>query len=236
LFGAWAATQLWPHWISAGDKANGLSQATPEVVLAPDVRDAGAMTSLLGTDSSAREGRVSLTLFAIQPAKLPNESTASLGADARNPQVYAVGSTLMNGMTLREIHPDHVVLLNGSRKISLELNETIHIANEPSASVVDTVASSRDDLSEVVRPEMVYENDRLSGLRILPGSRPELLRLLGLEAGDIVRSVDGKQVVNDKAWQTIDDALSTGTPIVVGIERAGALIVFSLDGSKLSQS
>ena len=102
------------------------------------------------------------------------------------------------------------------------------------AKQFDRVSSSREDLSEVVRPVPVFENDKFAGLRILPGTNSSRLAALGLESGDIVRSVEGKLIESDAAWQSIDDALSTGGSIVVGIERNGALTSISLDGARLA--
>jgi type II secretory pathway component PulC len=82
----------------------------------------------------------------------------------------------------------------------------------------------------------LYERDEFAGLKIVPGTNRGQLARLELQAGDIVRSIDGKRLKSpDKAWQTLDDAISTGTPIVVSIEREGTLMSISLDGSKLSE-
>jgi type II secretory pathway component PulC len=105
----------------------------------------------------------------------------------------------------------------------------------PRAKHLDRVSSSREDLSDVVRPVPVFENDKFAGLKILPGTNSSRLAVLGLESGDIVRSVEGKLIESDAAWQSIDDALSSGGSIVVGIERNGALTSISLDGARLAE-
>jgi general secretion pathway protein C len=98
----------------------------------------------------------------------------------------------------------------------------------------EKAATSREDLSAILRPQPVFENDKFIGLRILPGTSPGRLAALGMEAGDVIRTVEGKLIESDAAWQAIDDALSAGDSIVVGIERNGSLMSVSLDGSRLS--
>lgn len=97
-----------------------------------------------------------------------------------------------------------------------------------------SVATSREDLSEFIRPQAVYENEKFAGLKILPGTNGSRLASLGMEAGDVIRSVEGKLIESDSAWQEIDDVLSSGGSIVVGIERNGSVISVSLDGTRLA--
>jgi hypothetical protein len=98
----------------------------------------------------------------------------------------------------------------------------------------EKLPTSRDDLSEFLRPQPVFENEKFVGLRIFPGTNPARLAALGIEAGDVIRSVAGKIIESDAAWQEIDDVLSSGGSIVVGIERNGNLMSVSLDGSRLA--
>jgi len=101
---------------------------------------------------------------------------------------------------------------------------------------LDRVASSREDLSAVVRPMPVFEKDKLTGFRLVEGTSAGQFASLGLETGDVLRSVDGKLISSDAAWSEVDDALSTGATIVVGIERNGSLSSMTLDGARLMQS
>jgi type II secretory pathway component PulC len=63
------------------------------------------------------------------------------------------------------------------------------------------------------------------------------LEQLDLRPGDIVRTIEGRRMKSaDAAWQSLDDAISTGTPIVVGIERDGAMMSIFIDGSRLAST
>lgn len=103
------------------------------------------------------------------------------------------------------------------------------------SAAIDRVATSREDLSAVVRPTPVFENDEFAGLSLIEGTDAGHFADLGLERGDILRSIDGKRIKSDAAWEEVDVALSSGASIVVGIERNGSLISMLLDGSHLMQ-
>jgi hypothetical protein len=214
---------------------------------------ADPQTSLLGTDSSLSPTRLELILVSTTPGKKPTEGTASLGTEVLNPQTYAAGARLANGAIIVEIYPDYVVLSRGGRKSILALqgrtprvkeshrdlsvdDAAAYVGGEAVVNApVERVASSREDLSEIIRAEPLYEREEFAGLKIVPGTNRGQLERLELQAGDIVRSIDGKRLKSaDTAWQTLDDAISTGTPIVVSIEREGTLMSISLDGSRLA--
>jgi type II secretory pathway component PulC len=100
----------------------------------------------------------------------------------------------------------------------------------------EDVPTSRDDLSEILRPQPVFENEKFAGLKIFAGTSPGRLSALGIEAGDVIRSIEGKVIESDAAWQEIDDVLSSGGSVVVGIERNGSLMSVSLDGARLTSA
>ena len=207
--------------------------------------------ALFGTDSSVSTQERQLILVATAPGRTPKEGTAALGIDPRNPQTYAAGARLVNGALIEEIYFDHIVLqLNGTRS-QLQLGQKslsqrfTSKTHETDATTVggsahqplDTIASSREDMSEIIRPEPVFDDRGFAGLRILAGRYRHKLDALGLKSGDIVRTIDGKPLRSaDSAWQKLDDALSTGSSIVVSIEREGALSSVILDGSRIIES
>lgn len=208
--------------------------------------------ALLGTDSSISQRELQLVLVATSPGKTPREGTATLGTDPRNPQTYAAGARLVNGAVIEEVYADHIVLELNAKRTNLPLGRRSIIQRltssvpETDATTVggaaahqplDTVATSREDLSEIIRPEPVFDEQGYVGLKILPGRYRNKLEALGLQSGDIVRTIDGKTPKTaDAAWQLLDDTLSTGSSIVVTVEREGTLSSMILDGSKITES
>ena len=206
---------------------------------------------MLGTDSSISSREMQLVLVATAPGRTLREGTATLGVDPRNPQTYAAGAILVNGAVIEEIHADYIVLeLNGTRsRLSIGQKSVFErftsSTRETDATTVgglatrqslETVASSREDLSEVIRPEPVFDDQGFAGLRILPSRHRQKLDALGLKPGDIVRTIDGKQLKSaDAAWQLLDETLSTGSSIVVSVEREGTLNSMILDASRIGE-
>lgn len=225
----------------------------PKPGLPPPVAD--PKLALLGSDSSISSTARALILVATEPGQTARDGRASLGTDVRNPQTYAAGAVLANGAVLEEIFADYVVLSREGKRFVLAVDGTTPkvSAQHRSLSIAEDVlqvggagavnrpleriASSRIDLSDVIRAEPLFERDEFAGLRILPGTDRSKLAVLELQSGDIVRSIDGKRLKSPaESWQMIDDAISTGTPIVVTIDREGSLLSMSVDGSRLAAS
>lgn len=209
--------------------------------------------ALLGSDSSISAQPHALVLVATEPGPSSRLGRASIGTDSRNPQTYAAGAVFANGTVLEEIYADYVVLSRDGKRFVLTVagatpdlsarHRSLSIASdallvggdESVKKPLDHVPTSREDLSYAIRAEPFFEHDTFAGLRILPGIDSTRLAILDLKSGDIVRVIDGKTVRSaDEAWQTLDDAISSRTPIVIAIERDGALMSMSLDGSRLS--
>jgi general secretion pathway protein C len=251
----WLGSFLW----MAPDDANGARRpmaegALSEVPAVAPPAPPDPKIALLGTDSSISPEALELVLVATSPGRTPREGTALLGTDPRNPQTYAAGASLVNGAVLTEIHPDHVVLeldgkvavlAIGGKTIARRLAQLVTSSDQTALTVggaevvarpLDNFPSSREDLSEIIRPEPFYERDEFAGIKVLAGRNSARLEALGLKPGDIIRTIEGKPLKSvDGAWQKIDDALSTGSSIVVSIERDGNLTSMYLDGSKLAQ-
>jgi hypothetical protein len=211
--------------------------------------------ALLGTDSSAAATKQQLVLVSTRPGRKPGDGIARIGTDPRNPQTYTAGAQLANGAALREIHRGYVILeRNGRKSLLLAAGTVVKLSTEhrdigKDSSVLmvggemainqplDKVATSREDLSQIVRAEPFFERDELAGLKIVPGTNQSKLAQLELEAGDIVRTIDGQRIKSaDAAWQLLDDAISSRSSISIGIERQGVMIAMSLDGSRLTDS
>jgi general secretion pathway protein C len=92
------------------------------------------------------------------------------------------------------------------------------------------------DFSQILRSQLVFERDKVAGFQIFAGSRRSALSQLGLKEGDIVRTIDGRPIEGADAWLTIGNAVSSGSSIVVGIERDGSLLPIMLDGAVLDGS
>jgi hypothetical protein len=249
-FGTWLTTQLWQQ---TSEKHTEPMRALPQAGQIPELPPkaaADAGNSVLGTDGSISKERLQLVLVSTAPAQTLQEGTANIGVNRRNAQTYSGGAVLSNGARIEEIHTDRVVLSLRGHRTTLMTNGTVisesggnwardttTVGGAPELSLAeDRFVTSREDLSEHFRTQPVFEDDRFVGLRVLTGTKSSALRDLGLESGDVIRTVEGRLISSDAAWQEIDDAFTSGTSILLGIERDGTLLNISLDSTKLASS
>jgi len=152
---------------------------------------------------------------------------ATLKVDRDAPARLAM-TTVVNDQRTEAGHP----ILTPTRIVGA-IGPTTIGGRRDAASRIDRQPSVMADLSDVVRAQPVFKNDRFAGFQLFPGSTPSRFAALGVEEGDVIRSIEGKFIESDAAWQQIDEALQSGASIVVGIERNGALMSVSLDGARL---
>jgi hypothetical protein len=209
------------------------------------VVDPDGSLSLLGTTASLSKTPLPLILVATAPRPNSAESTASLGTDARNPQVYGVGSMLANGAVITEIHADHVVLELDGRKATLHtgLTGSAAASNDKATTIggprpgrLQMRPATPESLTAAIRPEFVFEDDKVAGFRIFAGTNPAALWQLGLKEGDVVRMIDGRPVLNGEAWELVGTALAARKSVVLKVDRDGGLLTIVLDTSKLADT
>lgn len=244
--GAWVGWQLWPQLRALQSRPRPTPTSPAPVLARGPTQAPGEKVSVLGTDASLSPGPLKLILVSTAPKPTLADSTAALGTDPRNPQTYAGGAVLSNGARIVDIRHDRIVLSMRGQKTTLAVEPTSAVpdGNAGEAGSVGAMSgqqanvppgvSSREDLSEFLRPQPEYENGRLSGLRIFAGTNASRLASLGLEAGDVIRAVSGAPVTSERAWQEVDDILSSGGSLVVEVERKGTRLSVSLDGARLA--
>lgn len=133
-------------------------------------------------------------------------AAAIIGSRLGGQRVVAVGSHYRPGLRLAEIGVDYVVLQNGAQNIRLELSR---YAASGSARVTAALPAEEEQkieaavLRNILRPVMA--NNRIGGYALKAGeSLPQLVRA-GLQPGDVIMSVNGSQLdeerMSELAWQ-----------------------------------
>lgn len=257
-FGAWIGLQLEPF---ADDPVveRRASPAPPATTGRQAIElDSDPKDARLGTDSSISAETLSLVLVATQPSSNVSEGTAALGTDARNPQVYRVGSLLENGARLAEVHADRVVLERAGERATLYKSGALRfvrrIVNPLSrdalkpAGVQDAAAEellqvgkqgtgrrTRPVVESAVAQALVaqphFEAEKLAGFEVRPGQHWQTFEALGLAAGDVIRFVNGELITKEAQWTQIMGPLQQGESVNVTVVREGALLHLTLDGS-----
>lgn len=133
-------------------------------------------------------------------------AAAIIGSRLGGQRVVAVGHDYRPGLKLAEVGVDYAVLRNGAQGVRLELSRY-----EAGGSAKVTAALPAEEeqkietavLRNILKPVMA--NDRIGGYALRPGeSLPQLIRA-GLRPGDVIMSVNGSQLdeerMSELAWQ-----------------------------------
>lgn len=89
-------------------------------------------------------------------------------------------------------------------------------------------------LSDLVRPQPVFENGRLNGYRLYPGRNRQAFSRLGLRPGDKVTQVNGTPLNDASQAMRMLRQFEGQTPIAVTLERDGGMTTLVLDPAQMS--
>ncbi|MEW8508494.1 MAG: type II secretion system protein GspC [Candidatus Thiodiazotropha sp.] len=218
---------------------------------------AGASTPAKKIDTKAPETRLNLTLHGVFVADDTDKGEAIIGTSGNVQKYYKVGSAVMSGVTLEAVFNDRVVLLrNGqsevlrfpklsNRSAAPARRKTASTGGETRLSTGPSVADHRPSknlskYSELLRnePLKVFEyvrfvpvksRDGMKGYRILPQKNRELYNQLGVRPSDLVTSVNGIALSNDREAMKLIEKLKDVRSIQVEIIRNGKPQVLNFD-------
>jgi type II secretion system protein C len=194
-----------------------------------------------GNDSSISPEPLALTLVQVHLGRNATEGSAEIGVVRESPQTYQAGAMLENGARLAEIHSDYVLLKNGTKQARLYL-ENVQSNRKIGDTAMLTVGgvkespppakvTSREILTDYIRPSPVYDGDTLVGFQVYPGVKTGPFAQMGLQAGDLITEMDGTPL-NDPAiaWE-IFHQLADGSAMSATVKRKDAVQSVSLNGS-----
>jgi general secretion pathway protein C len=103
-----------------------------------------------------KKTRLSLSLNGIINADNPESSVAIIAGDRNQPEsAYKVGDSLPGGAVLKEVHLDHVVLLNRGSKESLFLS---HESLKPAEAQFNQTRPNDEELERAILRKMELRN------------------------------------------------------------------------------
>ena len=199
---------------SAGDATETVE--TPDVTEAPSTEDAPETT-------------LNLTLTGLRAG--PNGSAFIQTPDGQADNYY-VGDEIMNGVYLREVRVDHIVIdVNGQvQKLTSEdaknaRREGANAAPSRGAGKLSTLKSvSPEDLITKfeIRAQLDMDGER-QGVTLKPRSPGVSIEDYGFETGDIFTSIAGQALTSGfPDIVALRRAIQPGRPVVVQILRDGA--------------
>jgi general secretion pathway protein C len=172
----------------------------------------------------------------------PKHGLAIIGETAANAKVYSVGEAVNGGATLHAVYTDRVLLDRGGSIEALALpRQALAGAGRPAASTFQPpagagastqgaalaenvrrlVANDPGVVSEIMRPQQVFQNGQMRGFRVYPGRNRAQFSKLGLQPGDLVTSVNGTPLDDPQRGNEIFRTIGTSDSVRVTIERNG---------------
>ena len=179
---------------------------------------------------NAPETRLNLTLHGILYNDDPSQARAIIAPNNGKEQAYKVEDDLPGGARIDAIYPNKVMLLRNGQYETLTLPEdkvegaetTSRNApppdagnvnsNLPNGNVNEVLANVRQnivdhpqDIQQYVQFQPYTSNGRYAGVRVMPGTNPQLFNLTGLQPGDVITSVNNIALDNpDKGFQALE--------------------------------
>ena len=190
---------------------------------------------------------LALTLYGIRVNAATGGGSAIIaGADGIQ-QVYKVGTEVMPGVVLAEVHFDHIGLSHGGSNELLYLdqskpaiNAATALAATPAGPVgltAPAAAGASGSLSaDAVRQGISFqprvENGKVAGLAVSAGGDGGAFRAAGFQPGDVIVSVGGKPVGGEGAQADLAAQIRPGQAVSVRVKRNGQQLPLALSLSQ----
>jgi general secretion pathway protein C len=188
-------------------------------------------------DTRAPETRLKLTLHGVFVDPDPKAGAAIIGKAGAKQDYYKVGGNIMSGVKLQAVYSDRVVLLRDGRSEVLKFpkadksmtgsaNAAKPIAsnspqNHSLGNYRDMFRSEPLKIFEHVRFVPVRSGRTIKGYRVLPQKNRKLYNKLGIRPSDLVTSVNGVALNDDKQALQLIDQLKDADQINLEIIRRG---------------
>jgi len=197
-----------------------------------------------GNDSSISKIPLPLILTGTMPGRNSHEGLAMLGVNKDSPQTYTAGALLANGARITEIYPQYVVLEKNGRTVELylqaakskgnakALSEMLTVGGSPPSAPV--VATHHEVLTDYIRPNPVYNGEVLKGYEVYAGPRPSVFSQMGLQAGDLITSINSVPLIDAASAMEQFKQLSEGNAVTATVNRKGKEMTLSLDGALIT--
>ena len=192
----------------------------------------------------APETRLNLTLHGVLAYDPPENALAIISSGGASGNIFAIGDSIVGNTTLRAVHADRVIIRRSGKDETLRLPEKVaqlnivNTAAQPAQTsnqnvgAVGALPGSAKELREqlIKQPSMMADlvamrpykrNGALIGFRIQPKRDPALLQSFGIQAGDVITSVNGIPLNSNRAGITALGQLRTATNVDLIVLRGG---------------
>ncbi len=190
--------------------------------------------------------QLNLTLKGVLAADSTNGASAIIAQGKRGAEeIFGINEKISSGVSIKEIHPDHVVLDRKGQLERLELIQDKDIGSlvpeqsrqalSPSSSAAASLSSIRKDImknptsfAEYALPVVVRENGKQIGYRLQAQKKGDLLQQMGLQPDDIITSVNGISLNNPQNGIGALRKLSNEDNINIMVKRNGTEVPLNI--------
>jgi general secretion pathway protein C len=198
-------------------------------------------------DSSAKPAAVTalkLTVFGIRVNEATGGGSAIIATPDGTQDSYAVGDTIMPGVTLKGVAFDHVTIDHGGATENLFIDQSQPAAPvaapPPAAAAAPTAAHvpllglggagmSLAQLKQGVGFIPRIDKGQLTGLVVRPSGDGAIFAKAGLHQGDIIVEVMGKPVTGPEDISAAAAKLQNGGILSLMVERDGRKLPIGID-------
>jgi len=237
-------------WMLFSDQAPVVSTPAPSVKTMPQAENQQAFRQLTNAHlfgimgkaapsatTKAPETRLDLVLKGIladDPMK--NASVIISRGKGGQEEVYGIGDKMPGGVTIKEIHAEHIILERQGQLETLRLLKENEIDTTPSPespasnqrSTIETLKTIRENIvknpasfMEYAMPVVVRDNGKQIGYRLQPKKDNRMLTQIGLQPTDVITSIEGVKLDNPTNSMNALRKLSTAKEINISVKRDG---------------
>jgi len=196
------------------------------------------------------ETKLNLTLKGVLAAT-PAKMASAIIAQGKNGKedIYGIDDKMPGGVTIKEIHPEYVVLERGGRLETLKLQKDSGIegfdsrgnksylqtgrgsSGSPAAALKEirsNILKNPTSFGEYALPVIVKENGKQIGYRLKPQQKGQMLSELGIESGDVITQINGVKLDNQQNGISALRKLSTANNLNIVVKRNGAKVPLNI--------
>ena len=205
---------------------------------------------IISSTEKMPETKLNLVLRGVLAAQTMQMASAIIAQGANGKEeIYGINDKIPGGITLKEIHSEHVILERQGRLETLRLEKgkgsdqistSNNIRSSRSTSTISAASSQklkniRSDLiknpasfRKYALPVVVRENGKQIGYRLQPQQNSDLLTQAGLKPSDVITSVNGVKLDDMKNSISALSALRSANNVNITVKRNGAEVPLNI--------
>lgn len=191
-----------------------------------DRRDARGVVAPV--QAAVQETSLDLALRGIRRGASPQAGGAIIQTPDNRQRFFAVGQEILDGVTLEEVHVDHVLIRRRGIAESLYLRDEDPARRAAASSSAPAAPGRGTQIPGLFRAEPVREGDRLAGYRIADGNGA-MLSAMGLRNGDVITAIDDRPAAGISDMPALFRSLREEGGFTLSINRGGLPLTVQVD-------